>query len=139
MGQIIQWSVRDESLHCECIVRLYHEWLKENPDIDTDSLTVRITEHLHNIIMMEDRFIDLAFELGPVEGLTADEVKLYIRYLADRRMEQLGLAKQFFIDKNPLPWIDTFMSGPRHTNFFEQKSTEYSKASTTGSWEDVSF
>ena len=85
----------------------------------------------------EDAFIDLAFEMGNIEGLTSREVKRYIRYIADRRLNQLGLKDIYMIDNNPLPWLDEILNGVEHTNFFENRVTEYSKASTTGTWEEV--
>jgi ribonucleoside-diphosphate reductase beta chain len=85
----------------------------------------------------EDAFIDLAFEQGPVEGLTAREVKEYIRFIADRRLIELGLNKLFHVSKNPLPWLDEMLNAIEHANFFENRATEYSKASTTGSWEEA--
>ena len=72
-----------------------------------------------------------------MEGLTSEGVKLYIRYIADRRLTQLGLDVLFHVDKNPLPWLDEMLNAVEHANFFENRSTEYSKASTTGSWEDA--
>ncbi len=75
--------------------------------------------------------------MGNMEGLTAREVKRYIRYIADRRLKQLGLKEIYMIDDNPLPWLDEILNGVEHTNFFENRVTEYSKASTTGTWEEV--
>jgi ribonucleoside-diphosphate reductase beta chain len=85
----------------------------------------------------EDAFIDLAFEQGAVEGLTAREVKEYIRYIADRRLMQLGLNQLYHVSKNPLPWLDEMLNAVEHANFFENRATEYSKASTTGTWEEA--
>jgi ribonucleoside-diphosphate reductase beta chain len=85
----------------------------------------------------EDAFIELAFEQGAVEGLNAQEVKAYIRYIADRRLMQLGLNPLFHVAKNPLPWLDEMLNAVEHANFFENRATEYSKASTTGSWEEA--
>jgi ribonucleoside-diphosphate reductase beta chain len=64
-------------------------------------------------------------------------VKLYIRYIADRRLVQLGLEPLYRIAKNPLPWMDEILNGVEHTNFFENRVTEYTKAATTGSWEEA--
>ena len=75
--------------------------------------------------------------MGDIEGLTSRQVKRYIRYIADRRLNQLGLKDIYMIDTNPLPWLDEILNGVEHTNFFENRVTEYSKASTTGTWEDV--
>ena len=85
----------------------------------------------------EDAFIDLAFEQGAVEGLTSREVKQYIRYIADRRLMQLGLNPLYQVARNPLPWLDEMLNAVEHTNFFENRATEYSKASTTGTWEEA--
>jgi ribonucleoside-diphosphate reductase beta chain len=137
MGQIITWSVRDETLHCLSMIKLFNAFIQENPDIWDDSLRAEITESCKKIVGFEDAFIDLAFEQGEVEGLTPQEVKNYIRYIGDRRLQQLQLQPVFGIEKNPLPWMDQMLNGAEHTNFFENRATEYSKASTQGTWEDV--
>ena len=72
--------------------------------------------------------------MGGVEGLEAADVKQYIRYIADRRLGQLGLNPIHHIDNNPLPWMDEMLNGVEHTNFFENRATEYSRAATRGSW-----
>jgi ribonucleoside-diphosphate reductase beta chain len=137
MGQIITWSVRDESLHCESIIKLFRTFIQENPEIWTEELRRDIYITCATIVDHEDAFIDLAFEGGAVEGLTAREVKTYIRYIADRRLVQLGLNALFHVERNPLPWLDEMLNAVEHTNFFENRATEYSKASTTGTWEEA--
>ncbi|MBP7710299.1 MAG: ribonucleotide-diphosphate reductase subunit beta [Rickettsiales bacterium] len=137
MGQIVAWSVRDESLHTLSIIKLFRTFVQENPEVWDEGLKGRLYEACATIVHFEDAFIDLAFEMGNVEGLTAREVKRYIRYIADRRLNQLGLKDIYMIDINPLPWLDEILNGVEHTNFFENRVTEYSKASTTGTWEDV--
>ncbi len=137
MGQIITWSVRDETLHCLSMIKLFNAFIQENQDIWTPDLKEEITESCKQIIGYEDAFIDLAFEMGGIEGLTPAEVKQYIRYIGDRRLQQLNLESVFGTDKNPLPWMDEMLNGAEHTNFFENRATEYSKASTQGSWEAV--
>lgn len=137
MGQIVTWSVRDETLHCLSMIRLFNSFIAENPDIWDESLRNEITESCKTIVGFEDAFIDLAFAEGEVEGLTPQEVKDYIRYIGDRRLQQLNLDPVYGITKNPLPWMDQMLNGAEHTNFFENRATEYSKASTQGSWEEV--
>ena len=137
MGQIITWSVRDETLHCLSMIRLFNAFIDENIDIWDDELKAEITDSCKTIIGFEDAFINLAFEQGPIEGLTPDEVKAYIRFIGDRRLQQLNLEPIYGIEKNPLPWMDEMLNGAEHTNFFENRATEYSKASTQGTWEDV--
>ncbi len=137
MGQIITWSVRDETLHCLSMIKLFNTFIQENPDVWDDELKQEITDSLVKIVGYEDAFIDLAFEMGGIEGLTGEEVKSYIRYIGDRRLQQLNLEPHYGIDKNPLPWMDEILNGAEHANFFESRATEYSKASTEGTWEDV--
>lgn len=137
MGQIVTWSVRDETLHCLSMIRLFNTFVQENPDIWDDSLKNEITDSCKTIVGFEDAFIDLAFEGGEIEGLTPQEVKDYIRYIGDRRLQQLNLQPAFGIEKNPLPWMDIMLNGAEHTNFFENRATEYSKASTEGTWEEA--
>lgn len=137
MGQIVSWSVRDETLHTHSIIRLFKTFINENPELWTEEFQEELYECCRTIVNHEDAFIDLAFELGAVEGLAADEVKGYIRYIGDRRLTQLGLEPIFGVEKNPLPWIDEILNGVEHTNFFENRSTEYSRASTKGTWEEA--
>ena len=137
MGQIVSWSVRDESLHTESIIKLFRTFVSENPEIWTEDFQRSLYVLCSEMVEHEDAFIDLAFELGGVEGLNGSEVKEYIRYIADRRLTQLGLQPIYRLEKNPLPWMDEMLNGMEHTNFFENRATEYSKAATQGSWEDV--
>jgi len=137
MGQIVTWSVRDETLHCLSMIRLFNTFVQENPDIWDDQLKGEIIQCCKDVVNIEDNFIDLAFEQGGVEGLEAQEVKDYIRYIGDRRLQQLNLEPIYGIEKNPLPWMDEMLNGAEHTNFFENRATEYSKASTEGAWEEV--
>ncbi len=137
MGQIISWSVRDESLHTASIIRLFRTFIAENPDVWDDELRRDIYRACTTIVDHEDSFIDMAFGLGGVEGLTAEEVKAYIRYTADRRLAQLGLQPIFRIDQNPLPWLEAMLNGVEHANFFESRATEYSRAATRGTWDEA--
>jgi ribonucleoside-diphosphate reductase beta chain len=137
MGQIVTWSVRDESLHCKSIIRLFHTFVHENPEIWTDEFKQELSDACQTIVHHEDAFIDLAFEFGGIEGLEARDVKSYIRYIADRRLNQLELEPIFHVEKNPLPWLDSILNAVEHTNFFENRATEYSKAATQGTWEEA--
>ena len=121
----------------QSIIRLFKTFAEENPEIWNDELRRELYKTCETIVTHEDAFIDHAFEMGGVEGLTADEVKRYIRYIAYRRLMQLGLATMYDVDKNPLPWLDEILNGVEHANFFENRATEYSKASTRGSWEEA--
>jgi ribonucleoside-diphosphate reductase beta chain len=136
MGQIVSWSVRDESLHCEGIIKLFHAFVKERGCL-TKSVKEEILDNCQKTVRLEDAFIDLAFEMGPVEGMTAKQIKKYIRYIADWRLGQLGFAPIYMVDEHPLPWLAPMLNGVEHANFFETRATEYSKAATRGSWNEV--
>ena len=103
MGQIVSWSVRDENLHVSGTTQLFRTFIEENPSLWSDTLKSQLYTIAEKIVMLEDAFIDLCFEGGELENLTADEVKAYIRYIAGRRLNQLGLKNIFRIDQNPLP------------------------------------
>ena len=141
MGQIITWSVRDESLHTNSIIHLFRVFAEENPEVMTATVYEEIETACREIISHEDAFIDLAFSMGGVEGLGADEVKAYIRYIADRRLRQLGMTPVYGTEEsplaNPLPWMDEMLNGIEHTNFFENRSTEYARAATRGQWDEA--
>ncbi len=133
MGQIVSWSVRDESLHCEGMIKLFHAFSAE-----TDALTKAVKDDIigccEHVVSLEDKFIDLAFEMGPVQGMTPEDIKAYIRYIADWRLGQLGLPKLYGAKDHPIPWLTAILNGVEHANFFEARATEYSKGATRGEW-----
>ena len=133
LGQIIAWSIVDETQHAEGMIKVYREYVKHNKN---ESTSDRIKEIADQMVGLEDQFVDLAFSMVEVEKLTKEEVKQYIRYIADRRLISMGMKGIYKIKKNPLPWVDG-MLGVSHTNFFEQRVTDYSKGATTGTWDDV--
>ena len=110
MGQIVSWSIRDESLHCEGITRLFHTFVKER-DCLTKAVKEDIIDCCQKTVRLEDAFIDLAFEMGPVPGMSAKEIKRYIRYIADWRLGQLGLPAIYMIEDHPLPWLAPLLNG----------------------------
>jgi len=145
MGQIVTWSVRDESLHCDAMIQLFHTW---NAETGALSKSVRddILDVAKTMVGLEERFVELAFELGAVQGMKAGDIKAYVRYIADWRLTQLKLPILFGhfeqketgydqIKPHPLPWLVEVLNGVEHANFFEQRATEYSKASSQGAWD----
>src|SRR6201992_3803392 len=94
MGQIVSWSVRDESLHCEGIIKLFHACHAETGAV-TRAVRDDIVDVANNMVKLEEGFVDLAFSLGEVEGMTAEEIKSYVRYIADWRLTQLKLSPVF--------------------------------------------
>ena len=137
MGQIITWSLRDETLHTNSIIRLFHTFVGENPSLDRKALELELTEACRQIVALEDAFIDLAFTMGGVEGMKADDIKYYIRYTADLRLDQLKISPIYNIAEHPLPWLSELLSGNEHTNFFENRATEYARAASIGDWQEV--
>ena len=137
MGQIVTWSIVDETQHCESMIKLFRTFIQENNEIWNDELKSQIYTLAEKMVELEDKFIDLAFEMGPMEDLSIDDVKKYIRYIADRRLISLGLKGLFKVKKNPLPWVEEMINAPTHTNFFENRATDYAKGALKGDWGDV--
>lgn len=138
MGQILAWSMRDETLHSNSIIKLWHAFVKENHDeIDFRALGEYIIFCAKKMIELEDNYIDLVFEMGPVYDLTPQLMKRYMRYIVNYRLSQIYLRPVFDEKINPLPWMDDILNAMEHSNFFETRPTEYSKASTQGDWSEV--
>ncbi len=135
MCDIVEWSIKDENLHVEGMTSLFRAYCEEFPKIVTDDFKKAIYETARSIVLLEDRFIEMSYKLGDVKELAQEDVKKYIRYLADRRLTQLGLKSQYGIDKNPLPWVDDIINARVHGNFFETRITDYSVVGMSGSWE----
>ena len=137
MGQIVTWSIVDETMHAESMIKLFRTYIEENKEIWNDELKSKIYVIAEKMVQLEDKFIDLAFSMGAMKGLSSEDVKHYIRYIADRRLISLGLKGIFKVKKNPLPWVEEMINAPTHTNFFENRATDYAKGATKGSWEEV--
>lgn len=137
MGQIVTWSIVDETCHFEYMIKLFRTYISENPELWNDELKSTVYTIATNMVNLEDKFIDLSFSMGDMENLTADDVKKYIRYIADRRLISLGMKGIFKVKKNPLPWVEEMINAPIHGNFFEQRVTDYAKGALTGSWGEV--
>ena len=134
MGTIVEWSIRDETIHVQGNAKLFRTLCDEHPRIVNDELKSKIYEMAKRAVELEDKFVQLAFNGSDVQGLTRDEVKLYIRHIADRRLLQLGLKPKFKVKDNPLPWLDWVLNGASHDNFFEKRVTEYSVTGMEGDW-----
>ena len=138
MGQIVTYSICDESLHVEAMTKLFREFIQENIDIWTDDFKKEIYQACREMVALEDKFLDLVFEMGDIEGLTKKEVSQYIRYIADRRLLQLGLKPNYKVKDNPLGWLDEVL-GVEHQNFFEGRATAYMKAGLRGNMNKLTF
>ena len=137
MGQIVTWSIVDETQHAESMIKLFKTYIEENREVWNDVLKSKIYTIAERMVELEDKFIDLAFSANMMENLTAEDVKKYIRYIADRRLISMGLKGIFKVKRNPLPWVEEMINAPTHTNFFENRATDYAKGALSGNWGDV--
>mgnify|MGYP000518119673 FL=1 len=140
MATIVEWSIRDETIHVQGNAKLFREFTDEHPRIVNDELKSKIYQMAENAVALEEKFIQLAFKGNAVQGLTKKEVRDYIRHIADRRLLQLGLKPLFNQKKNPLAWLDWVLNGASHDNFFEKRVTEYSVNGMEGDdygWEEI--
>ena len=137
MGQIVTWSIVDETMHAENMIKLFKTFINENNEIWNDELKGRIYTIAEKMVELEDKFIDLSFSGTHMRELEPEDVKQYIRYIADRRLISLGLKGIFKVKKNPLPWVEEMINAPVHGNFFENRVTDYAKGALSGSWEEV--
>lgn len=142
LGQIIAFSIKDESLHSEAGCWLFRTLISENPDMFSDELKKDLYDAARLTVELEDAFIDKAFELGPIEGLDPKDLKNFIRHRCNTKLEDLGLKKNWKnIDKESLErmsWFDIMSAGVSHADFFAQRVTDYSKGTVDFSkiWND---
>jgi ribonucleoside-diphosphate reductase beta chain len=134
MCTVVEWSVRDESQHAEGMAKLFRAFCDEHPRIVNDDFKKAIYQMFRMAVKLEDKVIDLAYEMGDLEGLSAADVKQYIRYLADRRLLQLGLKPNWKVKENPLPWMEELLGGSSMSNFFEKRVTDYNAHGLEGDW-----
>jgi len=138
MGQIVSYSIKDESLHVEAMTRLFREFIQENIEIWTDDFKKEIYLSCREMVALEQKFLDLAFECGDIRGLSRQDMSEYVKYIADRRLLQLGLKPNYGVKDNPLDWLDDVL-GVEHQNFFEGRATSYMKAGLRGRQESIEF
>jgi len=138
-GQIVEWSVRDESLHSKAGCWLFKTLLSERPDLDTYELRDKVTEACHLSVNLEFDFIDKAFEMGDVEGLSKEQLKTFIKARANEKMIELGYHA-IYNDIDPallkqMEWFGHLTSGKTHQDFFAGRVTSYAKS--TADWSDI--
>jgi ribonucleoside-diphosphate reductase beta chain len=124
-------------MHTENMIKLFKTYINENNEIWNDELKGSIYTIAEKMVELEDKFIDLAFDVNEMQDLTSDQVKKYIRYIADRRLISMGMKGIFKVKRNPLPWVEDMINAPTHTNFFENRATDYAKGALSGDWDDV--
>lgn len=142
VANIVSWSIRDEGLHSDAGCWLFRTLMSENPEIWTDDFKRTIYQAARDIIDLEDDYIDAVFDGASVEGITPKQLKAYIRYRANTKLQDLGLKtnwKNIDMDsvKEITSWFDIMSAGNEHSDFFALKSTAYSKGHVD--WSKIQF
>ena len=132
LGTIVEWSIKDEEQHVVSNSWLLRTFISENPEVFDDNIKKRVYDAVREIVAKEEELVD---QLNPPH-MDNEEVKQYIRYIADQRLKLIGFKANWDIATNPLPYMED-LTGTVLTNFFEGKVTEYSKSSLQGDWNDV--
>lgn len=122
-ASMIDWVVRDESLHLKFGINLILTILEENDDLSTPEFAQEIKNMVVEAVEMEVAYNNDMFPRG-ILGLNADYVNQYVRYIADRRLEELGFEPHYH-DANPAQWMATETDTLQLVNFFETQNTNY--------------
>jgi ribonucleoside-diphosphate reductase beta chain len=122
-GSLVDWIVRDESLHLKFGINLILTVLEENPEIVTDEFAAEIQQMIFDAVEMEITYNREQFP-GGILGLNADYVSQYTKYLADRRLEELGFGSHYKVS-NPAKWMAAANDTLQLVNFFESTNTSY--------------
>lgn len=122
-GSMINWVLRDESLHLQFGINLIHNILEENAELLTEDFANEIRDIIIEGVNLEVNYNKDLFPNG-ILGLNADYVNQYVQYVADRRLEELGLPKHYNA-KNPAKWMSTATDVFELVNFFEAQNTSY--------------
>jgi ribonucleoside-diphosphate reductase beta chain len=131
-GSLVDWIVRDESLHLKFGINLILTVLEENEDLRTPEFAGEIKQMIIDGVEMETRYNDDLLPNG-ILGLNADYINQYVKYLADRRLEELGFGSHFGV-ANPAKWMATANDTLQLVNFFEATNTSYEvNANASGS------
>ena len=137
IGQMFRYTLRDESNHIELLRNLLVELIRENPDVWTDEFQQELVNLMKEAVQLEKEFINDCLPVNAV-GLSGEEFAEYIDYIADRRLENVGLPLLNEGVKNPFPWLAEMMDIKKEQNFFEGRVTEYQKASSLEMVSDLS-
>ena len=129
IGQMFRYTLRDESNHIEVFRNLFMDLVEENREIWTAEFKEELRDLMQEAITLEKEFIRDCLPVNAV-GLRLEDFLTYIDYIADRRLEGVGLALLNPSAKNPLPWLAEMMDIKKEQNFFEGRVTEYQKASS---------
>lgn len=135
IGQMFRYTLRDESNHIELLRNLFMDMVSENPDVWTEDFREECRDLMREAIGLEKEFINDCLPMNAV-GLSKESFCQYIDYIADRRLEGVGLAPLTSGVDNPFPWLAEMMDIKKEQNFFEGRVTEYQKASSLDTVDD---
>lgn len=133
MGEVVEWSIRDESMHAEGLSKTFLTVLDEFPEINTDEFRASIYQMARDIVSIEEAYIRLVFEMGSLPHLSCEQAIQYTKFMTDYRLLQLGFKANYEVD-NPCEWADYIISGRSLKNFFETRVTAYQKGGLTGTY-----
>jgi ribonucleoside-diphosphate reductase beta chain len=131
VGQIVEWSIRDESLHSEAGCWLFRTLIEENPSLKTPDLETAINEAALISLKLELDFIDKVYELGDLEGCSKYNLQNFIKHRVNTKLGDLGynpiITDIDMTAVNDMKWFDHLSGGKQHTDFFASRVTNYSK------------
>ena len=142
IGQQMKWSVRDESLHSKMGCQLFRHMCEENNQL-AHLCKADIIKAAETMVDLEIRYIDKMFEMGDIEGISANDLKHFIKKRANEKLVELGyadLSGHFVFNGSAasnLDWFYHLTGGHTHTDFFAIRSTDYSKAGENEDFEDI--
>jgi len=131
VGQIVEWSIRDESLHSNAGCWLFRTLMDEQPELNTPELRAEIEEAAQLSLKLELDFIDKVYEMGDLEGCPKYDLVSFIKHRVNTKMSDLGYGPIVNgIDESAITrmkWFDSLSAGKQHTDFFANRVTNYSK------------
>jgi len=131
VGQIVEWSIRDESMHSDAGCWLFRTLLEEKPELKTPELEAAINEAALLSLKLELDFIEKVYEQGDLEGCSKDDLTSFIKHRVNTKMGDLGYRPIVNgIDVKAverMKWFDHLSAGKQHTDFFANRVTNYSK------------
>jgi ribonucleoside-diphosphate reductase beta chain len=142
IGQQMKWSVRDESLHSKMGCKLFRDMCSENGQL-LNLCREDIIKAAETMIKLETKYIDKMFEAGDIEGISANDLKHFIKKRTNEKLVELGyvdLGSYFAYDTKAagnLDWFYHLTGGVTHTDFFATRPTDYSKAGEGEDFEDI--
>ena len=141
-GQIVEWSIRDESLHSKMGCRLFRHMCEEDKELLNECRKDIIAAAVA-MLKAEENYIDRMFEAGDIDGIKSYDLKQFIRKRLNEKLQELGyfdLGIYFEFNEKAasnLDWFYHLTGGHTHTDFFAVRPTDYSKANEGEDFEDI--